>query len=264
MRRFSYRKSSEAGSPGFDSDGKFCKCEKCFFSFLCSRRRLVAVVMVKLLEMIKFSIFRSDFKANIPVSDPNSVELAVELRPNIQVFQAAASYLLITKNLNYNVNSDEYEEHREKMENLWRYVLASIESESPKLSYVGLALNKDQSLAWIRHIKQLLLRCCLTIDSLDPKTHRDSVTLALILRTLISLTCPNSWAILRVKQLSAMKPALQQICNNILGFLIQKGLYTFYRVRMQFFSFDSVAKCFNSLNSSFSDHSCQRNLPLYR
>lgn len=146
----------------------------------------------------------------------------------MQIFQSAASYLLISKNEKF-----ENEDYREKMENLWRYILASIESESPKLSYVGLALNKDFSLAWIRHIKQLLLRCCLTIDSLEPKTHRDSVSLALILRILISLTCPNSWAIVRTKQLNAMKPALQQICNNILGFLIQKGLFLNLRVRKQ-------------------------------
>jgi ubiquitin-protein ligase E3 B len=132
---------------------------------------------------------------------------------------------LITKNYKF-----EDEEHRERLENLWRYILASLESESPKLSYVGVALNKDHSLSWIRHVKQLLLQCCLMMDSLEPKTHRDSVSLALILRTLISLTCPNSWAILKVKQLSAMKPALQQICNNILGFLIQKGFFLNLRV----------------------------------
>lgn len=230
--------------------------------------RLSLVVMVKSPRVKsdngKFSIFRSDFKENVPVCDS---ELNVELRPNLQVFHAAASYLLISKSFKY----EENEEHREKMENLWRYILASIESESPKLSYVGLALNKDHSLAWIRHIKQLLLRCCLTIDTLEPKTHRDSVSLALILRTLISLTCPNSWAILRAKQLSAMKPALQQICNNVLGFLIQKGLFLNLRVSL-YNSYKEIAifhlfswQQTNSLFLCFLlDNSCQRNLPFSR
>lgn len=124
------------------------------------------------------------------------------------------------------------EDDRDRIENLCRYLLSSIESESPKLSYIGVALNKDQSLSWIRHMKQLLLKCCTIMDSLKPEVHRDSISLALILRTLVAFTCPNSWAILRNKQLSAMKPAMQQICNNILGFLIQKGFFLSLRVRI--------------------------------
>lgn len=68
------------------------------------------------------------------------------------------------------------------------------------------------------------------MDTLKPETHRDTVSLALVLRTLVAFTCPNSWAILRSKQLSAMKPAMQQVCNNILGFLIQKGFFVNLRV----------------------------------
>jgi ubiquitin-protein ligase E3 B len=122
------------------------------------------------------------------------------------------------------------EESRDRLENLCRYLLASIESESPKLSYIGVALNKVYSLSWIRHMKQLLYKCCALMDTLKPETHRDSISLALMLRTLVAFTCPNSWAILKNKQLSAMKPAMQQICNNILGFLIQKGFFLTLRV----------------------------------
>lgn len=141
------------------------------------------------------------------------------------MYQAASHYLLITWK-----TPDDTDERRERLENLCRYLLASIESESPKMSYIGVALNKDHSLAWIRHMKQLLYKCCALMDTFKPETHRDTVSLALILRTLIGFTCPNSWAILKSKQLSGMKPAMQQICNNILGFLIQKGFFLTLRV----------------------------------
>lgn len=158
------------------------------------------------------------------MTEPNSNEV-IELKPSLQVYQVASHYLLISWK-----SEKECERDRERLENFCRYLLATIESESPKLSYIGVALNKDHSLSWIRHMKQLLLKCCTIMDSLKPETHRDTVSLAIILRTLVAFTCPNSWAILRCKQLSAMKPAMQQICNNILGFLIQKGFFLSLRV----------------------------------
>jgi ubiquitin-protein ligase E3 B len=166
----------------------------------------------------------------IPKSESNSNE-EIQLKSSLQIYQAASHYLLISWK-----SEKEDEAHRERLENLCRYLLASIESESPKLSYIGLALNKDHSLSWIRHIKQLLYNILTVMDSLKPETHRDTVSLALVLRTLIAFTCPNSWAILRSKQLCVMKPAMQQVCNNILGFLIQKGF--FLSLRVSFYSAD--------------------------
>lgn len=157
------------------------------------------------------------------MSEANS-NVEIELKSCLQIYHAASHYLLIAK------SDSEDEESRERLENLCRYLLVSIEAESPKLSYVAVALNKDHSLSWIRHIKKLLYKCCALMDTLKPETHRDTVSLALILRILVGFTCPNSWAILRNKQLSMMKPAMQQICNNVLGFLIQKGFFLSLRV----------------------------------
>lgn len=147
------------------------------------------------------------------------------MKPSLQIYHASSHYLLLSWK-----SEQECEDDRERIEILCRYLLTSIESESPKLSYIGVALNKEHSLSWIRHMKKLLLKCCTIMDSLKPETHRDTVTLALMLRTLVAFTCPNGWAILRSKQLSAMKAAMQQICNNILGFLIQKGFFLSLRV----------------------------------
>lgn len=187
---------------------------------------------------------RNDFEI-IPKSDANTSE-DIELKPNLQIYHAASYYLLITWK-----SDKENEEDRERIENLLRYLLKSIGSESPKFSYIGIALNKDHSLSWIRHIKQLLFKCCTIMDQLKPETHRDTVSLALLLRTLVAFTCPNSWALLKNKQLSVMKAAMQQICNNILGFLIQKGFFLSLRVSFVykenfFFIFQSSFRQFSS------------------
>lgn len=154
----------------------------------------------------------------------------IDLKPSIQVYHAATHYLLISRR-------DCDDDDRDRIENLCRYLLASIESESPKLSYIGIALNKEHSLSWIRHMKRLLLKCCTIMDLLKPETHRDTVSLSLLLRTLVAFTCPNGWALLRSKQLSVMKPAMHQICNNILGFLIQKGFFLSLRVSALYCNF---------------------------
>jgi ubiquitin-protein ligase E3 B len=130
---------------------------------------------------------------------------------------------------------DQDDECREKWEKVCRYLLASIETDSLKFSYISVALNKEHSLSWIRHMKKVLYICCTIVDTLKPENHQDTVTLALMLRTLVAFTCPNSWVILKSKQLAAMKPAMQQICNNILGHLIQKGFFLTLRVSFNLF-----------------------------
>lgn len=119
---------------------------------------------------------------------------------------------------------------RNHLERLCRYLRSSINSESPKLSYVAVALNKDYSLLWIKHMKKLLYKCCVVLEQLKPEVHNDSLSLALILHTLVAYTSPNSWAILKSKQLTGLKPGMQQICSNILGDLIQKGFFQTLRV----------------------------------
>jgi hypothetical protein len=44
---------------------------------------------------------------------------------------------------------------RERLERLLKYIVASLDLDSPKTSYIGVFLLKEHSLAWIAHIKQL-------------------------------------------------------------------------------------------------------------
>ncbi|KAG5678886.1 hypothetical protein PVAND_008514 [Polypedilum vanderplanki] len=164
--------------------------------------------------------FRDEIIKNFNEIIPDSIDKeTIELKPALQIYHALSRFLLIWK------PKEDDEESREKWETICRILLASVESESLKFNYVSVALNKDHSLAWIRHMKKVLFYCCTFIDSLKPEIHKDTTLLNVLLRTLIAFTCPNGWAILKTKQLAPMKPAMQTICNNIVGFLIQKGFY---------------------------------------
>jgi ubiquitin-protein ligase E3 B len=170
-----------------------------------------------------FASYSKNFHQLIPITRANE---DIELKPSLQVYHALSQFLLIWK-------PDQDPECREKWERICRYLLASIESEVVKVSYISVALNKDLSLSWIRHMKKVLYICCTIIDTLKPETHQDTVTLALMLRTLVAFSCPNGWGILKSKQLAPMKPAMQVICNNILGHLIQKGFFLTLRVSLE-------------------------------
>lgn len=165
--------------------------------------------------------FSSEFDAVFPVSNQEEIEL----KPCLQAFQASSQFLLQWK-------SDAItNENRERLERLCRYLRCSLESESPRLSYIGIALNKDKSLLWIKHMKKLLYKCCLLLEKLKTETHNDSISLALLLNTLVAFTSPNSWTLLKTKQLACLKSGMQLICNNVLGDLIQRGFFLTLRVR---------------------------------
>jgi hypothetical protein len=44
---------------------------------------------------------------------------------------------------------------RERLERMLKYIVASLDLDSPKASYIGVFLLKEHSVTWIAHIKQL-------------------------------------------------------------------------------------------------------------
>ncbi|XP_059616047.1 ubiquitin-protein ligase E3B [Phlebotomus argentipes] len=145
----------------------------------------------------------------------------LELRGCFQVYSVASRFL---------TRLNEHDpDHRDRLERLCRYLVASLDSDSPKTSYIGVALNKEYSLSWIKHLKLLLHKCCVCMEMLKPEKHSESISLALYLHTLVAFTSPNNWTLLRNKALAGLKPGMQQLCNNILGGLIQKGFFVSLR-----------------------------------
>lgn len=175
-------------------------------------------------ELNFFLHFRQNFDELLPPNvETNTVQ--VELKQSLDVYHASARFLSLFQEQN--------QEHCDRLERLCRYLIASLESDSPKTSYIGVALNKDLSLAWIRHIKMLLYYCCCCMRQLKPENHRESISLALYLRTLIAFTSTSSWALLKSKNLASLKAGMIQLCNNIMGGLVQKGFFQSLRVSMR-------------------------------
>lgn len=89
----------------------------------------------------------------------------IELKPCNEVYYAASRFISLFK--------ENSAAHSQRLERLCRYFVASLDSESPKLSYIGVALNKELSISWIRHIKLFLYYCCVCMDKLKPGAYKD-------------------------------------------------------------------------------------------
>jgi len=114
----------------------------------------------------------------------------------------------------------------DQFEVVLRYILSSLDSESPKTSYIGVFLNKEHSLAWIEHIKQLCSKASKVLLSLStdhPSYNRKAAFFVLVL---ISFTSTSTWRILKTPALSSLAPHMSSICHTVTGYLVQTGLIT--------------------------------------
>lgn len=118
----------------------------------------------------------------------------------------------------------------ERFTKFCRYVIASLDSESPKLSYVGIALNKDHVLNWICHINNVLWKCCELFEDLRPEIANDMKLILLYLHFLVSLTNTNMWMVLKNKNMEIFKSGMNQLCANLMGNLINRGFYPVLKV----------------------------------
>ncbi|XP_063241461.1 ubiquitin-protein ligase E3B isoform X2 [Bacillus rossius redtenbacheri] len=138
-----------------------------------------------------------------------------ELQTASHVYQIVRRFLLVWRK----------HRDRERFEKLCRYLVLSLESDSVKKSYVGVMLNKKHSLAWIAHMKDILMKCCEYLAELKPKLPSDMRAMSLHLHTLVAFTSTGTWRIMLDKHVDALKPAMNQLCSNIVGHLVTKGFY---------------------------------------
>lgn len=138
-----------------------------------------------------------------------------ELKPSLQVYQVTCRFLLVWQK----------ERDRERFDKLCRYLVSSLESDSIKLSYIGVALNKEHAIAWIAHVKDILWKCCCYLDELRPEFPADMRAILLYLHTLVAFTATNTWILLRAKHMEVLKTGLNQLCANMMGHLVTKGFY---------------------------------------
>uniref|UniRef100_A0A8C1FT05 Ubiquitin-protein ligase E3B n=1 Tax=Cyprinus carpio carpio TaxID=630221 RepID=A0A8C1FT05_CYPCA len=151
-----------------------------------------------------------------------------------------------------------------RFEKLCRIILSSMDVENePKVWYVSLALSKDLTIPWLKQIKDVLWVSCEFLKklkvflcdntvviqlfvhtgqvileeclfpafrfSLQPDILQDNKLVTLYLTMLITFTDTSTWKIIRGKG-EALKPALNRICENIMGHLNQKGFYSVLQI----------------------------------
>ncbi|KAJ8379360.1 hypothetical protein SKAU_G00001380 [Synaphobranchus kaupii] len=120
-------------------------------------------------------------------------------------------------------------EDKLRFEKLCRCILASMEVENePKVWYVSLALSKDLTIPWIKQIKDILWVSCEFLKKLKPDILQDNKLVTLYLTMLMTFTDTSKWKLLRGKE--NLRPALNRICENIMGHLNQKGFYTILQI----------------------------------
>ncbi|KAM0725175.1 Ubiquitin-protein ligase E3B [Formica fusca] len=154
--------------------------------------------------------FDNDF-----LDDTGTDSTTIELIPALEVYRIISRFLLIYKK----------ERDQERIERVCRYLVLTLDSESPKISYVGVAFNKDHYISWISQMKTVLYHCLSGLDSLKPERVSDHKSILLRLHTLVSFTSPGTWAIQKVKGMDQLKTGMSQLCANIMGHLVNNGFY---------------------------------------
>ncbi|XP_064612255.1 ubiquitin-protein ligase E3B-like [Liolophura sinensis] len=182
------------------------------------------VAATKLQAWIRGNLHRKHFKADIRkaldellnVPSDAEQEYKPQLAPALGVYQLIKRLLFI-----YN-----YKEDTQRFIFLCRYLLAGMNSDNLKECYVSMALLKAHVLSWIKQLKDVLMLCCDQLRTLRPESHSDMKVITVHLHMLISFTSPNTWKVLKGKAGEPLKPGMNQLCNNVMGHLNSKGLYT--------------------------------------
>lgn len=112
----------------------------------------------------------------------------------------------------------------ERLEKVARLLVQSLEEESPKKSYVGVALNKDHALAWISHMKTLLglfsgrLSNSMQLESASGQRH-----LSAWLGALVAFTSTATWRLLKAPNMAKLETGMDRLCQNFLGHLVHSA-----------------------------------------
>lgn len=107
-------------------------------------------------------------------------------------------------------------EDKERFLRLCRYILISVEKTDPKvwvwnnalffdivffqLNFAALTLSKDSLSIWFNLMKQLLWKCCIMLEGLQPDLPNDTKHINLLLHVLVSFTSCNSWSFLKASK----------------------------------------------------------------
>ena len=99
------------------------------------------------------------------------------------------------------------------------------EKKLSEISYVSVAFDKQLAVQWILQLKTILWKCCVYLKHLRPEIAQDFKSMMLYLNMLVTFTSPNSWQVLKTPIYEPLKPAMNQLCTNVMSSLVNKGFY---------------------------------------
>jgi len=152
------------------------------------------------------------FDSTFPELSENS-EVVVS-SPAVQMFKMAKLFIFLL-----DPRKDEV-----RFERMMKYLVASLNEENPKLSFVGVFLNKEFSVAWIKVVKNLCTVSSTILGNISANIPNFNKKVSFYVLVLINFTSPNTWKISKSKALAALAPHLTQLCHNITGHLVDSGL----------------------------------------
>ncbi|KAG0715753.1 Ubiquitin-protein ligase E3B [Chionoecetes opilio] len=148
-------------------------------------------------------------------TEPLALDQTAVLPQALDVFHVITDFIKI-----FSVKRD-----GKRFEILTRYLLASMDNDNIKLTYVSCGMNKDLTLQWIHQIKDILLIACDIMEKLQPEISKENRLLSLYLHLLLTFTGTSTWKILRAQSFEPMKPSLNKLTENIMGDLVSRGLF---------------------------------------
>ncbi|CAH8551322.1 unnamed protein product [Heterobilharzia americana] len=110
----------------------------------------------------------------------------------------------------------------ERLQLLIRYLVNSVETGDPKVSYVSLALRKTTLVDWIVTTKWLFSVAMGHMGNIDPSVPSDSKVLNIFLSFILIHTNCSQWLLIQDEKL---KPAMNQLASAFLQHLVQERLF---------------------------------------
>eukprot|EP00111_Clytia_hemisphaerica_P010613 TCONS_00031020-protein len=180
-----------------------------------SKKKEVAIVKIQ--ALVRMFLERRRFCRNIRSDFDSCInDTSNQLITALQLFKQGRRLLLI-----YKSPKDE-----QRLLTLCRSIVVNLEAgKEPKYWYMSLLLMKDYTAVWIKHLKELLLKCSLKLQSLKAYSiSSGSKEASIYLSMLVIFTDCSNWKILLMKGGENIKPIMQQLCNSVVTELTNKGL----------------------------------------
>ncbi|KAL5016325.1 hypothetical protein ScPMuIL_005914 [Solemya velum] len=168
---------------------------------------------------------RSEISQLLQIPENKDEEYKPQFKPALEVYRTIQKLFFLYH----------HEPVQEEFEYLCRYLLATMETDSLKVPTVLFDLFSSSFSGWVKKTRRGIIRLRgLLLSRRQPRATQEEDHM-LCLRMLITFTHTATWMIIRGREVfihvitffvgEALTAGMNQLCNNIMGYLNQKGLY---------------------------------------